>query len=73
MSRFFIVGLFLLAAALVFGVSVTASVHGQPGSTPQAVSACGCPKTTPVCCTDCNGHFAYCARSHAFCPECPAP
>jgi len=73
MSRFLIVGLFLLAAALVFGVSGTATVQGQAVSTPQAVSTCGCPKTAPVCCTDCNGRFAYCARSHAFCPECPAP
>jgi hypothetical protein len=34
---------------------------------------CGCPNTAPVCCRDCNGSFAYCARSWAYCPECPAP
>lgn len=36
-------------------------------------SGCSCPKTTPVCCLNCDGTFAYCARSHAFCPECAAP
>ncbi|HET8946257.1 MAG TPA: hypothetical protein VFQ07_04690 [Candidatus Polarisedimenticolia bacterium] len=44
-----------------------------PQATPLAGGACGCPKTTPVCCRNCNGTFAYCARSFAFCPECPAP
>ena len=73
MSRVLVVGLFLLAAVIVFGVSETATIHGQPGATPQAVSACGCPKTVPVCCRDCNGNFASCARSYAFCPECAAP
>jgi|SRR5215813_13334111 len=34
---------------------------------------CGCPKTAPICCHNCNGSFAYCARSFANCPECPAP
>lgn len=42
-------------------------------ATPQAGGSCGCPKTAPVCCQNCDGSFAYCARSHAFCPECPAP
>jgi len=26
-----------------------------------------------VACYNCDGSFAYCARSHAFCPECAAP
>ena len=39
-----------------------------------AGGGCGnCPKTTPVCCRNCDGSPAYCARSYAFCPECPAP
>ena len=38
-----------------------------------AGGACGCRGTTPVCCLNCDGSFAYCARSHAFCPECAAP
>ncbi|HUC44336.1 MAG TPA: hypothetical protein VMR65_09870 [Candidatus Sulfotelmatobacter sp.] len=42
--------------------------------TPAAQAAGGsqCPKGT-VACYGCNGAFAYCARSHAYCPECPAP
>jgi hypothetical protein len=38
-----------------------------------AGGACGCSGTTPVCCLNCDGSFAFCARSHAFCPECAAP
>jgi len=73
MSKSLVAGLFLLAAVLVFGVSEAATFHGKTDVTPQATGVCGCPKTAPVCCRDCNGNFAYCARSHAFCPECPAP
>ena len=39
---------------------------------PPAAAAPRCPKGQ-VACYNCNGTFAYCARSHAFCPECPAP
>jgi len=71
-KKLIVVGLFLAAAVLTFGISNTAAVHGKPVPAPQ-VGACGCNKTAPVCCLDCNGQFAFCARSHAFCPECPAP
>jgi len=39
----------------------------------QAAGGSSCPKNTPVKCYNCDGTFAYCARSHAFCPECAAP
>ena len=42
------------------------------GASPQSAGGCACPKGK-VCCYNCDGSFAYCARSHAFCPECPAP
>jgi hypothetical protein len=73
MSRFVIAALFVLVAALAFGVSAPAAAHLGSGSTVQAGGTCGCRGTTPVCCQNCNGTFAYCARSYAFCPECPAP
>jgi len=41
--------------------------------TPVVQAAAGCGGTTPVRCLNCDGTFAYCARSHAFCPECAAP
>jgi hypothetical protein len=58
----------LVMLALVLGATqlLTPAVQAAGG-------ACGCRGTTPVCCLNCNGTFAYCARSHAFCPECPAP
>ena len=56
-----------LGLAMVLGVmQAVTTVEAAGGS-------CGCPKTAPVCCKNCNGTFAYCARSWAFCPECPAP
>jgi hypothetical protein len=65
MKRLLTVGCLVLA--VVLGVmQVATSVQAAGGS-------CGCPKNTPVCCRNCNGTFAYCARSFAFCPECPAP
>jgi hypothetical protein len=66
MKRFVTMG--LVAAALVLGSVQLASSPVQA-----AGGACGCRGTTPVCCLNCNGTFAYCARSHAFCPECAAP
>ena len=73
MSRVLVAGLFILVAVLALGISSSAAAHLGSGATLQAGGACGCRGTTPVCCLDCNGNFAYCARSHAFCPECPAP
>jgi len=58
----------LVAVALVFG---SAQLLGSPVQA--AGGGCGCPKNTPVCCRNCDGSFAYCARSYAFCPECAAP
>jgi hypothetical protein len=55
-------------------VALTAAALAVAGS--QIVSyveaAGGCPKGQ-VACRNCDGSFAYCARSYAFCPECPAP
>jgi len=39
----------------------------------QAAGGSSCRGTTPVACYNCDGTFAYCARSHANCPECAAP
>jgi hypothetical protein len=66
MRRFLTMG--FVALALVVGAAQLMSSPVQA-----AGGACGCRGTTPVCCYNCNGTFAYCARSHAFCPECPAP
>lgn len=52
----------LLVLTLVVGlVQTTASVDA---------AGCRCPR---VCCYNCDGSFAYCATSHAYCPECAAP
>lgn len=58
----------LIAVALVVG-----SVQLLSPGVQAANGKCGCRGATPVCCHNCNGTFAYCARSFAFCPECPAP
>lgn len=58
----------LVAVALVLGFAQLSSSPVQA-----AGGGCSCRGTTPVCCYNCNGTFAYCARSHAFCPECAAP
>ena len=55
---------FLLLAVVVGAIQSSTSV---------IAAGCGCPKTNPVCCRNCDGSFAYCARSFAFCPECAAP
>jgi len=57
--------MFVFAAATVLALKAPAEASG---------GGCGtCPKTAPVCCLNCNGTPAFCSRSHAFCPECPAP
>jgi hypothetical protein len=58
----------LVALALVMGSAQLLSPAVQA-----AGGASSCPKNTPVRCFNCDGSFAYCARSHAFCPECAAP
>ncbi len=74
MRRFLTIALFALAAMVVLGLQRHSAIQAPGiGGTPEVGGACGCPKGTPVCCLNCNGSFAYCARSHAFCPECPAP
>lgn len=65
MKRFLTIVLFAVVASLGFGLQSYLSVQA-------AVGACSCPKGK-VCCYNCNGSFAFCSRSHAFCPECPAP
>ncbi len=61
----------LLAIALFVIVVMAVIALAQPS--PVQAAGCGCRGTYPVCCYNCDGTFAYCARSHAFCPECPAP
>ena len=73
MRGFLLVTLFALAATAAFEIQRAPAVQVPGGAATQASGACGCPKTAPVCCRNCNGSFAYCARSYAFCPECPAP
>jgi integrase len=63
---------FLTMALIVFAV-VMGSVQLLSPAVQAAGGACGCRGTTPVCCHNCDGSFAYCARSYAFCPECAAP
>ena len=74
MRRFLTMTLFAVAALATLGLQENPAAQAPViGATPAVAAACGCPKKTPVCCLNCNGSFAYCARSHAFCPECPAP
>lgn len=63
-----LLGVAFFVCVVVLGVMQAASSVNAAGG-----GSCGCPKTAPVCCKNCNGTFAYCARSFAFCPECPAP
>lgn len=59
---------------MTFVVLALAIGAAQLFSSPaQAAGGNGCPKTAPVRCRNCDGSFAFCARSWAFCPECPAP
>jgi hypothetical protein len=63
-----------MTVAFVALVILTGSIQLRtPAAKPGGGGGCGCSGTTPVCCKNCNGTFAYCARSYAFCPECPAP
>ena len=66
MRRFLTMALVVLALAMGSAQLLSPAVQAAGG-------ACGCRGTTPVCCHNCNGTFAYCARSYAFCPECAAP
>jgi hypothetical protein len=66
MRRFLTMAFVVFALAMGFAQLQSPVVQAAGG-------ACGCRGTTPVCCRNCNGSFAYCARSYAFCPECPAP
>jgi hypothetical protein len=72
MKRFVLITLVALAAMAAVGVQEDLPVQ-VPGVDAVQAGGCGCPKTAPVCCINCDGSFAYCARSHAFCPECAAP
>ena len=62
MRRFLMMS--FVAAALIVGVAQILS--------PVVEAASGCPKGY-VRCRACNGGPGMCARSYAFCPECPAP
>ena len=63
MRRFLTVTLLVLAVVTGL-VQATANVEA---------SGCSCPKSARFCCLNCDGSFAYCARSMAYCPECAAP
>jgi len=57
----------VLALAVASALALKAPAEAAGGG-------CGkCPKNAPVCCLNCDGSPAFCSRSHAFCPECPAP
>jgi len=74
MKRLLTVLLFVVLVLAAYGLQAHTAVQASGvGVTTQAVGGCSCPKTAPVCCHNCDGSFAYCARSYAFCPECPAP
>ena len=60
-----------LLAVAVLGIASLAATPGVQAKTGGG-SCATCPAGT-VCCMGCNGQFACCARSYAFCPECPAP
>jgi len=60
----------LLAMSFILFALVLGSA--QLLSPAYAKGGCGCPKGL-ICCRGCDGHPAFCARSFAFCPECPAP
>jgi hypothetical protein len=65
------IGLALLmtaAAAWIGAAKAPAPANVRPAL---EAGGCGCPKGY-VCCLTCQGGTV-CARSHAFCPECPAP
>ncbi len=59
-----------LAFVVVVGSAQLLTHAAKPGG---GGSCSQCGGTTPACCMGCNGQFAFCARSYAFCPECPAP
>jgi len=63
---------FLTTAFIVLAL-VTASAQLLSPVAVAAGGASSCPKNASVRCLNCDGSFAYCARSHAFCPECAAP
>jgi hypothetical protein len=74
MRKFLTVSLFALVGLAALGLQAHAAALVVPGgTTPGAPAGCSCRGTTPVCCYNCDGSFAYCSRSHAFCPECAAP
>ena len=61
----------LLVLALFAVVVMAVLVLAQPS--PVQAAGCSCRGSYPVCCYNCDETIAYCARSHAFCPECAAP
>ena len=63
--RLLSIAVLALAVASALALKAPAQAAGGGGGT--------CPKTAPVCCRNCDGSPAFCARSYAFCPECPAP
>ena len=56
----------VLALAVASALALKAPAEAAGG-------ACKFTKTAPVCCRNCDGSPGFCARSYAFCPECPAP
>jgi hypothetical protein len=74
MKKFLTMALIMFALVMGAAQLLSPAVQAGPsaGATPQAGGTCSCPKGK-VCCFNCDGSFAYCARSRAYCPECPAP
>jgi hypothetical protein len=64
-KQLLMVGVFALVAMAVLAL-VPSVVEADGG--------CGsCRYPNRFCCLNCDGSFAYCARSFVYCPECPAP
>jgi len=69
MRKLLSMGLFVVALVGVLALCWTpAAQAAKPGGGGGCSSCAG-----QVCCYGCDGQFAYCARSHVYCPECPAP
>lgn len=65
MKKLMMVAVFALVAMAVLSLIPSAVEAG---------GGCGsCRYPTRFCCLNCDGSFAYCASSPAYCPECAAP
>jgi len=59
MKKSLAVLLFVVLVLAVYGLRAHTAVEASGvGVTTAAVGGCGCPKTQPVCCHNCDGSFA---------------